>query len=85
MRRPNSIDQAIIQSEDSPEDEAENMVLQVRTNGAPPFVLQGKLNNVTFCTRIDAGSPVTNFTHSDLKKTLKTDTLFARLLPKGED
>ena len=85
MRRINLIDQASNQSEDSTEDVAKNMILQVVGNGTPPFVLKGEINNVAFTTMIDSGSPITIFTQSHLGKILKTDVLFARPLPKGEE
>ena len=53
--RINLIDQANNQSEDSTEDDAENMIMQVGENGTPPFVLKGKINNVTFITMIESG------------------------------
>ena len=47
------------------------MVLQVGGNdGAPPFALKGKINNVTFTTMIDSGSLIA--TLSCLRKILKT-------------
>ena len=85
MRRINLIDQAYNQSEDSTEDDAENMILQVGGKASPPFVLKGKINNVAFTTMIYSGSPITKFTQSDLKKILKTDVIFARPFPKGEE
>ena len=33
---------------------------------------------------IDSGSPITIFTQDDLRKILKVDVMFARLLPKTE-
>ena len=85
MRRINLIDQANKQSENSTEDDAENMILQVGGNRTPPFVLKGKINNVAFTTMIDSGSPIPIFTQGDLREILKKDVLFARPIPNGEE
>ena len=85
MKRINLIDQANNQSEDSTNDDAENLILQVGGNGSPPFVLKENFNNVAITTMIDSGSPITIFKQSDLRKILQTDVLFARPFSKGEE
>ena len=85
MRRVDLIDQQNNQSEGSTDEKADNVILHVNGEGAPPFVLKEKINNQPFCTMIDSGSPITIFTQGDLMKILKLDVTFARPLPKSEE
>ena len=85
MRRVNLIDQQNNQSEGSTKEEADNVIKNVNGDGAPPFVLKGKINNRLFCTMIDSGSPITICTQGDLRKILKLDVTFARPFPKSEE
>ena len=84
MRRINLIERDDDQSEESTEAEEDNMVLHIGGNGQQPFIMKGKINNQTFATMIDSGSPITIFTQDDLRKILKVDVIFARPLPKTE-
>ena len=47
-------------------------------------MMKGQVNNESFTTMIDSGSPNTIFTQTDLRGLLKQDLIFARPLPKTE-
>ena len=84
MLRNDLIEQEDDQSEDSNEYEEDKVVLHVGGGGNQPFMMKGKLNNESFTTMIDSGSPITLFTQTDLRRLLKQDVIFARPLPKTE-
>ena len=78
------IEQANDQSEDSNEYEEDKTVLHVGGGGNQPFMMKGKINNESFTTMIDSGSPITIFTQTDQRRILKQAVIFARPLPKTE-
>ena len=84
MRRINLIEREDNQSEESNEQDEENMVLHIGGSDNPRFVMKGKINNQPFTTMIDSGSPITIFTEADLRELLKVDLIFARPMPKSE-
>ena len=84
MRRINLIEREDNQSEESNEQDEDNMVLYIDGSDNQPFVMKGKINNQPFTTMIDSGSPITIFTQADLRKVLKVDAIFARPMPKSE-
>ena len=84
MWRINLIEQGDDQSEDSNVFEEDKMVLHVGGGGNQPFIMKGKINNESFTTMIDSGSPITIFTQIYLRRLLKQDVIFARPLPKTE-
>ena len=85
MRRVNLIGQTADQSEDSSELDVDKIVLRLEGgNGAPPFMLKGKLNKLPFTTKIDSGSRITIFTKEDVRNILKSDLVFTRPLSKNE-
>ena len=65
MRRINLIERDGSQSEDSGEQDEDNVVLHVSGSGVQPFVMKGKINNQPFTTMIDSGSPITILTQAD--------------------
>ena len=56
------------------------MVLHVNGSVNQLFVMNGK--KASFHAMINSGSPITTFTQADLRKVLKVDVIFARLMPK---
>ena len=81
MRRINLIEREDHQSEESNEQDEDNMVLHNGGIDNPPFIMKGKINNQPFTTKIDSGSPITIFTQADLRELLKVDVIFARPMP----
>ena len=67
MRRMNLIHQQENQSGSISDEEADNAILHVNGDGAPPFVIKGKINNQPFRTMLDSGSPIRTFTQGRLK------------------
>ena len=66
MRRINLIERDGSQSEDSGEQDEDNVVLHISGSGVQPFVMNGKINNQPFfTTMIGSGSPITIFTQAD--------------------
>ena len=84
MRRINLIEREDNQSEESNEQDEDNMVLHICGSDTLPFVMKSKTNNQPFTTMIDSGSPITIFTQADLREILKADVIFARPMPKSE-
>ena len=84
MRRINLIEQEEDQLEVSNEYKEDKLVLHVGGGGNEPFMMKGKINNESFKTMIDSGSPITIFTQTDLRRILKHDVIFARPLPNTE-
>ena len=80
MRRINLIEREDNKSEESNEQDEDNMVLHIGGSDNQLFVMKGKINNQPFTTMIDSGSPITIFTKADL---LKVDVIFARPMPNS--
>ena len=87
VRRVILNDQTINRSEDSTEEEAENMVLHAggrKRITANRHLCWKKRNNVTFTAIIDAVSAITKLKQSDLRNLLETETLFLKPISKKE-
>ena len=84
MRRINLIEREDNQSQESNEQDEDNMVLHIGGSDNQPFVMKGKINNQPFSTMIDSGSPITIFTQADLRELLKVDVILASPMPKSE-
>ena len=84
MRSINLIERDGSQSEDSGEQDEQDILLHVSGSGIQPFVMKGKIKNQRFTTMFGSGSPITIFTQADLRELLKVDVICARLLPKRE-
>ena len=82
MRRINLIERDGYQSEESIEQDEDNMVLHVGGSGSQPFVMKSKMKNEPFTMMIDSSSPITMFTQADLRGLLKVDVIFVRPMPK---
>ena len=75
MRRINLVERDGNQSEESTEQEEDNMVLHIGADGTQPFIMKGKINKQTFSTMINSGSPITIFALADLREILKVDVM----------
>ena len=84
MRRINLIEREDNQSQESNEQEEDNMVLHIGECGSQAFVMEGKRNIQPFTTMIDSGSPMTIITQAELRQLLKVYVIFARPMPKSE-
>ena len=83
MRKINLIGQAADQSEGSSEWDEDNMVLRLDGEGAPPFVLKGRINKQPpFSTMIDSGLPITTLTREVVRRLLKTGMIPGRIQHK---
>ena len=61
------------------------MVLRLDGTGIPTFVHKGRIKKQLFTTMVDSESPITIFTKEDVRKILRSDVIFARLLPKKKE
>ena len=83
LRRVNLIGQTADQSEDSSELDEHKIALRLKGgNGAPPFMLKGKINKQPFTIVIDSGTPITIFTKEDVRNIFKSYLVFTRPLSK---
>ena len=65
--------------------EEDRIVFTIEGEANGQFSMSGKINGNPFKTMVDSGSPVTIFEIEEIKRIMKTKTLFIRQLPEDEE
>ena len=65
--------------------EEDRIVFTIEGEANGQFSMSGKINGNPFKTMVDSGSPVTIFEIEEIKRIMKTKTIFIRQLPEDEE